>query len=308
MKVLKRILAILCLVTLLMLPAQAAMAQTGDQATAKFEVTSLTVAPSEPTLGQKVTITANIKNSGDADGTYSAVLMVNGKTEGSKDVTLTAGEAKAVEFEYTPTVEGMYNIEIGGKKTALRVLAGKLRVGPTVVLRPVEDEITTRQDGLVELYIDNPSLNEATLHVDLRVSVPSGLHVYGQGFSLAGAAGTMYGQLDVRPGSAQTVFMNVKAAQSAVGKNFYIHFSGIYYPGENKDLYNPISLTHPISVIQASPEPENPNLTNSEQVPASSNPGGWPWWAWVVIASVVLGGTATIFAARSRHTEVSIEK
>jgi hypothetical protein len=291
-----------------MLPAQAAMAQTGDQVTSKFDVTSVTVALSESTLGQKVTITANVKNSGDATGTYSAALLINGKTEGSKDVTLTAGEAKAVEFEYTPTVEGTYNIEVGGKKASLKVVAGKLRVGPTVVLRPVEDEITIRQDGLVELYIDNPSLNEATLHVDLRVSVPSGLHVYGQGFGLAGAAGTMYGQLDVRPGSAQTVYMNVKASESAVGKTFYIHFSGIYYAGENKDLYNPISLTHPITITQASPEPESAKLTNSEQVTIPSNPSGWPWWAWVVIACVVLGGIATIFAARARHTEVSIEK
>jgi len=308
MKVLKRILAILCLVTLLMLPAQAAMAQTGDQATAKFEVTSITVAPSESTLGQKVTITVNVKNSGDAEGTYTAALKVNNNIVDSKDVILAAGEAKAVEFEYTPTTEGSYNIEVGSQKASLKVVAGKLRVGPTVVLRPVEDTISTRQDGLVELFIDNPSLNEATLHFDLTVSVPSGLHVYGQGFSLAGAAGTLYGQLDVSPGSAKTVFMNIKASESAVGKNFYVHFSGIYYVGENKDLYNPISLTHPIWVTQASPEPDNSNPTNSEQVPLSSNPSGWPWWAWVVIASVVLGGVATIFAARARHTEVSIEK
>jgi len=146
------------------------------------------------------------------------------------------------------------------------------------------------------------------LHVDLRVSVPSGLHVYGQGFGLAGAAGTLYGQLDVRPGSAQTVYMNVKASESAVGKNFYVHFSGIYYPGENKDLFNSVSLTHPIRVTQASPNPDSPKLTNSDQIAFSSNPGVWPWWAWVVIACVVLGGIATIFAARARRTEVSVEK
>lgn len=308
MKIVKLILTVLCLFTIGVFPAQMALAETGEPTTAIFEVNGVTVSPAEATLGQKVIIAANIKNIGSAEGTYTAVLLINNKNTDSKDITLIAGEAKVVEFEYTPTEEGTYNASVGNKGASFKVVSGKLRVGPTVVLRPVEDQITIRQDGLVELYIDNPSLNEATLHVDLRVSVPSGLHVYGQGFSLAGAAGTLYGQLDVRPGSAQTVYMNIKASESAVGKNFYIHFSGLYYAGENKDLYNPISLTHPIWVVAASPEPDNPEPTNDDQVPQSSNPGGWPWWAWVVIVSVLLGGIATVFAAKSRHTDISIEK
>ena len=77
----------------------------------------------------------------------------------------------------------------------------KFRVGPTVVLRPANDVITENEDGLVELYIDNPSLNEVTLNVDARISVPSGIHVSGQGFAQAGAAGTVYGTFSVPPGS-----------------------------------------------------------------------------------------------------------
>jgi hypothetical protein len=65
-------------------------------------------------------------------------------------------------------------------------------VGPTVFLRPVNDVVTRGQDGLVELYVDNPSLNEVTLNVDARISVPSGIQVYGQGFGQADAAGTVY--------------------------------------------------------------------------------------------------------------------
>ena len=68
--------------------------------------------------------------------------------------------------------------------------AAKFRVGPTVKIRPVNDEINKSTDGLIELYMDNPSLNDVTLNVDARISVPSGIHVYGQGFGEAGAAGT----------------------------------------------------------------------------------------------------------------------
>ena len=54
--------------------------------------------------------------------------------------------------------------------TKTPVAEQKFRVGPTVVLRPVNDVITKDEDGLVELYIDNPSLNDITLNVDARVS------------------------------------------------------------------------------------------------------------------------------------------
>jgi hypothetical protein len=56
----------------------------------------------------------------------------------------------------------------------------KFRVSPTVTLRPVNDVIDKSQDGLVELYMNNPTLNDVTLTADVQVSVPSGIHVYGE--------------------------------------------------------------------------------------------------------------------------------
>jgi hypothetical protein len=129
----------------------------------------------------------------------------------------------------------------------------KFRVGPTVVLRPVNDVITENEDGLVELYIDNPSLNDVTLNVDARISVPAGIHVYGQGFAQTGAAGTVYGIFSVPPGSARTISINIKGDK--VGAST-IQFSGLYWPGDNKDNYNPISLSHPFVVKEASKNPE----------------------------------------------------
>ena len=37
------------------------------------------------------------------------------------------------------------------------------RVGPTVTLHPVNDFVEKSQDGLVEFYMDKPSLNYVTL-------------------------------------------------------------------------------------------------------------------------------------------------
>lgn len=141
---------------------------------------------------------------------------------------------------------------------------GKFRQGPTVKLRPLNDVINKSADGLIELYMDNPSLNDVTLTVDARISVPAGIHVYGQGFGEAAAAGTVYGVFEVPPGKARTIYITIKAEKTG---DFTAQFSGTYYPGNNKDAYQPISLTHPFKVYEASPNPQS-------DVPSSPQSGG----------------------------------
>lgn len=131
----------------------------------------------------------------------------------------------------------------------------KFRSGPTVRIRPLNDEIKKNQDGLVELYMDNPSLNDVTLTVDARISVPSGIHVYGQGFGEAAAAGMVYGKFELPPGSARTINIVIKAEKTG---DFSTQFTGTYYPDDNKDAYQPISLTHPFKVLEASKDPNTP--------------------------------------------------
>lgn len=139
---------------------------------------------------------------------------------------------------------------------------GKFRVGPVVKLRPVNDVIDSGQDGLIEMYMDNPTVNEVNLSVDVRVSVPAGIHVNGEGFGQAAAAGTVYGKFTVPPGQARTVYLNVKADKIGT---FTIHLTGMYYPENKKDSYYPISLTHPFVVNEVSEDiDEMPDSTGGE--------------------------------------------
>lgn len=142
---------------------------------------------------------------------------------------------------------------------------GKFRVGPVVKLRPVNDVIDSGEDGLIEMYMDNPTINEVNLSVDVRVSVPAGIHVNGEGFGQAAAAGTVYGLFTVPPGQARTVYLNVKADK--VG-TFTLHLTGLYYPENNKDSYYPISLTHPFVVNEVSKD--------IEEMPEPTDGGGDP--------------------------------
>ncbi len=170
----------------------------------------------------------------------------------------------------------------------------KFRVGPTIRLRPVTDVIEKSQDGIVELYMDNPSLNDVTLHADVHVSVPAGIHIHGEGFGLAGAAGTVYGVFDIPPGTVRTVSVLIKADESARIGSHTLQFSGLYYPGDNKDLFNPVSLTFPITVKEPSKNPESEKPSNPEDIPESdeSNSKGAPGFEMIfaigIMAIVVL--------------------
>ena len=165
----------------------------------------------------------------------------------------TAANVTNVTATATPTIEPTAT----GAITPTPAEA-KFRVGPTLTLRPVNDVINKSQDGLVELYMYNPSLNDVTLTADIQVSVPSGIHVYGAGFASGGAAGTVAGTFTVPPGAARTININIKSEKTGT---FTVHFTGLYWPGDDKDAFQQISLTHPLTVEEPSPNPTDPKPT-----------------------------------------------
>lgn len=169
-------------------------------------------------------------------------------------------------------------------QSTVKVTEGKFRVGPTVRIRPLNDVINKSADGLIEIYLDNPNINDLPLTVDMRISVPSGLHIYGQGFGEAVAAGVLYAKLQIPPGTVRTAYINIKADK--IG-NYYAQFSGLYYPGENKDIYQPISLTYPFTVYEPSPDPKNSKLTNPDQVP--NTPGLGSNISSAIIIALIVG-------------------
>ncbi len=165
----------------------------------------------------------------------------------------TAANVTNVTATATPTIEPT------ATKTATPIpTEAKFRVGPTVTLRPVNDVINKSQDGLVELYMNNPSLNDVTLTADVQISVPSGIHVYGAGFASGGAAGTVAGTFTVPPGTVRTIQINIKSEKTGTST---VHFTGLYWPGNDKDAFQQISLTHPLTVKEPSSKPLDPKPT-----------------------------------------------
>ena len=196
-------------------------------------------------------------------------IMLSGSIVGAEEnatANATANATESVNVTATATVSPT-------QEPTAEPTEAKFRVGPTVTLRPVNDVIDKAQDGLVELYMNNPSVNDVTLTADVQISVPSGIHVYGEGFGYGGAAGTVAGKFEVPPGTVRTIHINIKSEKTG---DFTVHFTGLYWPGDDKDAFQQISLTHPLTVNEPSVNPNdpkpinepNPNESNSVPVPS----------------------------------------
>lgn len=121
---------------------------------AAFEVTSLAVTPQEVTAGGTASVSAEVKNTGGSEGTYSAALTVDGATVETKQVTVAAGASKTVSFSLMKDKAGTYQIGVGG-------LTSKLTVKPKLVLKEVElkyDDGEARAFGSAFAFKQNTEL------------------------------------------------------------------------------------------------------------------------------------------------------
>lgn len=88
---------------------------------AEFTLSNLSISPSKPEVGETITISFAVANSGGRQGTYTVVLRLNGTETATKDITLDAGESRSVSFIVTAESSGTYNIEINGLRDVLEV-------------------------------------------------------------------------------------------------------------------------------------------------------------------------------------------
>jgi S-layer protein (TIGR01567 family) len=86
-----------------------------------FNVSNLVVDPIEVSPGKKTTITANVENTGNADGKYNATLSVNGNITDSKEISLGVGNNTTVSFEHSEEKPGNYTVALGGQTATYTV-------------------------------------------------------------------------------------------------------------------------------------------------------------------------------------------
>lgn len=88
---------------------------------AKFEVISLDIKPIEVMAGETANITAEVKNTGGSEGSYTAILKIDGIQVETKEVTVSSGISQKVSFTFTKDAAGRYSVEVAGLTGVLKV-------------------------------------------------------------------------------------------------------------------------------------------------------------------------------------------
>ncbi len=88
---------------------------------AAFKVASLDIKPPEVMAGETVNISVVVENTGGTEGTYVVVLTVDGVNAEMKEVAITPGSSKLVDFSISRDIPGTYEIDIEGLSSTLNV-------------------------------------------------------------------------------------------------------------------------------------------------------------------------------------------
>src|SRR4030042_3842242 len=93
----------------------------GETQEAEFTVTDLTINPLEAEIGENVTISANVTNTGEIDGSYMLNLTINDELKENQTILLPRGTSKIVEFAHNELAEGNYTVKIDDQSGSFKI-------------------------------------------------------------------------------------------------------------------------------------------------------------------------------------------
>lgn len=125
---------------------------------AAFTLSSLGISPVEVSVGETVSISLLVANTGGMSGSYMVTLKINGVKEADKRVTIAAGGTETVTFSVARKVTGSYSVAVDG-------LSGSFTVAPPVVAPPAPAAFSVTN---LSIYPAEVQPNEV---VAIRISV-----------------------------------------------------------------------------------------------------------------------------------------
>ncbi len=81
---------------------------------ASFTVSGLSITPTEVNLGQRVSITVLVTNTGDLTGSYEVTLQIENIAVETKEVALAGGDSETISFSITQDAIGTHTVNVGG--------------------------------------------------------------------------------------------------------------------------------------------------------------------------------------------------
>ena len=106
---------------------------------AVFTASDLTISPTVVDIGDTVTISAMISNTGDLTGSYRVTLSIDNVRVATKEITVTGGASEKVTFTTSRDVAGTYAVSVDGLSgtfTVREVVVPPPPAAPPVVVPP----------------------------------------------------------------------------------------------------------------------------------------------------------------------------
>ncbi len=97
---------------------------------AAFTTSALTISPAEVGIGESVTISVLVTNTGGLTGSYEVILTVDNVAVATKDVTLDGGASQTVTFTAAKNAGGTYTVNINGLSGTFTVKAVEAPIPP----------------------------------------------------------------------------------------------------------------------------------------------------------------------------------
>jgi hypothetical protein len=135
---------------------------------AEFEVSSLTLSPTEAKIGEEVTVSVEVKNVGRASGVYRATLLINEKKVQEKEVMLQPGEVKIVTFTVVEDTNGTYTVGVDKLTKSFKVLTPATFKLSDLTISPSEPEIG--EPIVISVTVENIGEVEGTYTVKLKIN------------------------------------------------------------------------------------------------------------------------------------------
>ena len=79
---------------------------------ATFSLSALSISPAEVEIGEEVTVSVTVTNTGGQSGSYKVVLKVNNAVVDTASITLTAGTSHEITFTTSSDTAGTYTVNV----------------------------------------------------------------------------------------------------------------------------------------------------------------------------------------------------
>jgi len=141
---------------------------------AAFQISPLSISPTEIGTGETVNISILVANTGGQSGSYKLTLKINGVMEAEREVTIDSGASEQVSFTTSKADAGTYSVDVNGVTGTFEVKTkpvfwqeARNHIGETVtVCGPIVEQSSVGHDP-IRLFMGAEQLQPQAVIIEL---------------------------------------------------------------------------------------------------------------------------------------------